>query len=705
MRQLIVRGVALLVLVFLLVSAGYSKSPAKSKTKKARKTADVTAPATADPKADETTAAGTPAAAEVPAQKSAGPSKSASDDYKPAPKFTPMLATTGTLGLFTVETADTLPRGGFGFSAFGNKFGRMPGSVTIFQIGLDASYGITGRLTVYASFVPYQHAHVGCGPELSLAPPNNAGALYPNTIFHTLVANKLCDSVTPTAAFSPTPGFIEDYPFVGHNGGGLGNITLGAKFAILSEQHGNPFSMSIRNDVIIAPRTSLNYLLSNGTVGGPLSDLVSLSVSKQWGNVVTTTFNAGYEFTRDARSVGVPLFHIPDQFRSGAGLLFFPESRIQPMTEYTGVIFTGVRGLSTPDTTFGARDPVDGVWGFRLYMMKNIAVDLGYRYMLNLKGLNDRNGFVVKVGAAYWPEKAPPPPPNRSPTASCTADKNMVYLGSGDTVGVSANASDPDNDPLTYTWSASGGRIDGNGPQVRWLSAGTTAGTYTATLHVDDGRGGSATCTADIRVEPRPNRPPTISCTANPASVFAGEVSHITCNASDPDGDPLTYTWRANAGRITGNGPDGTFDTTGLSPGNYSITTRVDDGHGGAADATTSVAVKEVPPPPQASKIGECAFGKPLSTRIDNVCKRILDDVALRLQSEPRATAIIIGYSDPKERQPAKIAGDRGTNGVKYLGEKGIDASRVSTRTGTGQAGATNNRRIDVIFVPEGATY
>ena len=77
------------------------------------------------------------------------------------------------------------------------------------------------------------------------------------------------------------------------------------------------------------------------------------------------------------------------------------------MTEYTGVIFTGVRGLSTPNTTFGARDPVDGVWGFRLYMMKNIAVDLGYRYMLNLKGLNDRNGFVVKVGAAYWPEKAP----------------------------------------------------------------------------------------------------------------------------------------------------------------------------------------------------------------------------------------------------------------------------------------------------------
>ena len=113
-----------------------------------------------------------------------------------------------------------------------------------------------------------------------------------------------------------------------------------------------------------------------------------------------------------------------------------------------------------------------------------------------------------------------------------------------------------------------------------------------------------------------------------------------------------------------------------------------------------------MPPPPQASKISECAFGKPLSTRIDNVCKRILDDVALRLQSEPRGSAVIIGYSDPNERQPEKVAGDRATNGVKYLGEKGIDPSRVMTRTGSGQAGADQqNRRIDVIWVPERATF
>jgi len=247
--------------------------------------------------------------------------------------------------------------------------------------------------------------------------------------------------------------------------------------------------------------------------------------------------------------------------------------------------------------------------------------------------------------------------------------------------------------------------VDGTGSQVRWLSAGVPLGSCTITAKVDDGRGGSASSSVAVQVEARPHRPPTITCSADRSSVFAGEKVHITTNAVSPDADPLTYTWHANAGQIVGNGAAVDFDTSGLAPGNYTVTVRVENGFGGAADCSSTVEVKAVPPPPQASKISDCGFGKPLSTRIDNVCKRILDDVALRLQNEPRGSAVIIGYSDPKESKPEKIAGDRATNAVKYLGEKGIDASRVTTRTGAGQAGASDNRRIDVIWVPEGATY
>jgi hypothetical protein len=310
-------------------------------------------------------------------------------------------------------------------------------------------------------------------------------------------------------------------------------------------------------------------------------------------------------------------------------------------------------------------------------------------------------GVVFRFGG----ERHAAPPPNRSPVAACAEDKGMVYLGSGDSVVVTATASDPDNDHLNYAWSGNGGHVDGSGPEVRWVSADAPVGTYTVTMRVDDGNGGMATCTEDIRVEGRPHHPPTMSCSADRTSIFAGERVHVTSIANDPDGDTLTYVWSGNAGPVAGSGAVVDWDSTGRSPGRYVIAGRVNDGHDGDADCSTMIEVKSPPPAPMASKINECAFGAPMSARIDNVCKRILDDVALRLQNEPRATAVIIGYADPGERRHDQLAGDRGSNAVKYLGEKGIDASRVSTRNGAGQAGATDNRRIDVMWVPEGATY
>jgi outer membrane protein OmpA-like peptidoglycan-associated protein len=699
MTRVIMRTAMLVGLSLLLVPAGFANSPKKSKARKA-KTANTVAAAASEktslpaPKAAESSkaeAAGAVPAA-LPAQGGTMLGGRSSSTNQPAPTYIPMLATSGTLGLFTLETADTLPKKGFAVSSYGNKFSRMPGSVSVFSIGLDFGIGLTDWLTFYGNFQPYVHTHIGDNTQLSLAPPNNPFPQFGGTIYHTL-------------GFDAAPGYVEDFPFAANNDGGVGEVGLGLKVGLLSERRGAPFSLSVRNEFIIPTRSSLSDLLDNGTQTGQFNDLVSLAISKQWGKFVTLSYNAGYRVTRNPRAAdGTSLLGQADQFRTGGGFILFPQSRIQPMSEYTAVIFTGLRANTTPNTTFGARDPVDGVWGFRAYLMRDLALDVGYRYMLNLSDAHDRHGFVVKLGMTSWPEHAPPP--NRFPTASCSVDKSMVYLDSGDTVTVTGTASDPDNDPLTYTWSASGGRVEGSGPQVRWLSAGVGVGNYTVTLRVDDGRGGYATCSSEIRVESKPNRPPVISCSADRSSVFAGERVHITTTASDPDGDQLTYTWRANAGQVIGSGAAVDFDTTGLAPGSYSVTVRVDDGHGGAADCTTTIEVRTPPPPPQASKINECQFGRMQSARIDNVCKRILDDVALRMQNEPRATIVIIGYSDPRERRPEQLAGSRASNAVTYLGEKGIDASRTSTRAGTGQAGAgVENRRIDIIWVPEGATY
>jgi len=102
-----------------VIPAGFAKSPGKSENQKSTKEGRrysvfffirVRADEPATPEAAPI------AAAAFPAQKPAGKEKDTSEDTKRSPKFTPMLATTGTVGLFTVETADTLPKGGFGSS-------------------------------------------------------------------------------------------------------------------------------------------------------------------------------------------------------------------------------------------------------------------------------------------------------------------------------------------------------------------------------------------------------------------------------------------------------------------------------------------------------------------------------------------------------------------------------------------------------------
>jgi hypothetical protein len=164
---------------------------------------------------------------------------------------------------------------------------------------------------------------------------------------------------------------------------------------------------------------------------------------------------------------------------------------------------------------------------------------------------------------------------------SCFADPVQVVSGSGDTVSVRADASDPDNDPLTYTWTPSVGTVEGSGSQVRWKLADAVPGAYPVTVRVDDGRGGSVSCVAQVFVV---SRPQTMSCSASPSSVHAGDRVHITASASNPNNEPLTYTWESGGGRIIGSGAEVDLDTTGVKPSRYEVTGQVTDGRGGSTE-------------------------------------------------------------------------------------------------------------------------
>jgi hypothetical protein len=334
--------------------------------------------------------------------------------------------------------------------------------------------------------------------------------------------------------------------------------------------------------------------------------------------------------------------------------------------------------------------------------------------MTNFSGTNlganaRQNNFRIGSGIVLrWGYPPAPPKPNHPPVAACSADKPSVYMGSTDAVGIHVNASDADNDPLTYSYSATSGTVDGTGPDVRWNPSGLALGSYTVNAKVDDGHGGTATCAVDVAVVKRPNSPPVISCAPERNPIISGERVAINSTASDPDNDPLTYSYATTGGQISGNGPTAQFDSTGLAAGSYTVTCTADDGQGGRTSATTTVDVQQPAPPPQATKVGDCGYTKVGAGRFDNACKRVGDDVALRLKSDPNAKVVIVGFADPKEPKAAKLAETRAEGAKKYLGEKGIDASRISTRVGTAsteKGSEKDNRRVDFILVPEGATY
>jgi outer membrane protein OmpA-like peptidoglycan-associated protein len=311
-------------------------------------------------------------------------------------------------------------------------------------------------------------------------------------------------------------------------------------------------------------------------------------------------------------------------------------------------------------------------------------------------------GLLFRFG--YKPEAI-----NQSPTAACSVTPNNVTIGANTVVALNVTGSDADGDSLTYTYSATGGTIAGTGATARWDLANANPGSYNATAQASDGHGGTSSCTAAVTVNPRPippNRPPTVNLTSDRDTVLVGECVRFTANGADPDNDPLRYTWTANGGQVTPTNNTAQLCTTGLAPGTYTMTVRVEDGRGGAADASKAITVNAPPPPPMASKLNECSFRPAAGSRVDNVCKRILDDVATRLQNDARARVVIIGYADPRARNSARLADTRGQNTLKYLQTKGIDASRVTVRTGTGQVGGgAANQRVELIWVPEGATY
>jgi hypothetical protein len=81
-----------------------------------------------------------------------------------------------------------------------------------------------------------------------------------------------------------------------------------------------------------------------------------------------------------------------------------------------------------------------------------------------------------------------------------TIDPIFIRVGSSTTITV--DASDPDGDPLSYSWAVALGDIIGGGKQVRYTAAFCCVGINTINLVVTDSRGASASQTINLEVSP-----------------------------------------------------------------------------------------------------------------------------------------------------------------------------------------------------------
>jgi len=263
------------------------------------------------------------------------------------------------------------------------------------------------------------------------------------------------------------------------------------------------------------------------------------------------------------------------------------------------------------------------------------------------------------------------------------------------TVQVSATAVDPENDPLTYNYTVSGGRIVGTGANVSWDLSGLGPGSYTITSGVDDGCGlCGQTQTRTVTVENcncvRLCDCGTLSVSGPSGVTSPGETMTFVANLSG--GASVTYNWSVSRGTIeSGQGTASIVVRTSAADAGQNVTATVDLGGlnptcNCPSNASETAPVAAVPDPVLVDEFGKMPN--------DDIRGR-LDLFFSELSNNPNNQGYIINYGTDRE-----IAARERliTNHITF---RSFDRSRITLVRGgdKGDGGSTKLYRI-----PPGAT-
>jgi hypothetical protein len=312
-------------------------------------------------------------------------------------------------------------------------------------------------------------------------------------------------------------------------------------------------------------------------------------------------------------------------------------------------------------------------------------------------------------------------------TVACAVNPTSVFPGDPVTATATPGSADPKLNVIT---AISGDGVGANSGNTAPVSTGSLQpGQHTVNCNAKEGKPGkeglkpwqtAAPTTANFTV--KPFEPPTVSCSANPTTIKPGDSSNINAVGMSPQNRPLTYTYSASGGTINGSGTSATFSSTGAPTGPVTITTTVTDDKGQTASCNTTVNIESpAMAKPKTSSLCSIQFSrdKKRPGRVDNEAKACLDEVALTLQRQSDAKAVVVGASNSAEKEALQkaqakaakskhakpveeLAGQRAVNTKDYLvTEKGIDPSRISVATNP----ATDAQDVENYLVPSGADF
>ena len=406
----------------------------------------------------------------------------------------------GDSGLWFVPTADVLPASKWSGSLYRANFDRRQGLTDVSHLGITGAYGIGDRLEVFGSWRLVRLDRAVRNPLFVSSDPLFGGVAqeYPNL----------------RRGWSETLG---------------GPVAVGAKYALISQSRGDAMSL--------APRVVLEF--PTGSPWASTNDLtghLDLVASREFSNSVELTGVAGAVLRGDPDQ-----FQVSDGVNWGLGATFPTRSRLRALVEWQGefVIKDNVvantpliaEDGSIAPTLSRIQDPTSlkfgGVWqdsrGWFLHAGASYSAGAGDRTVGGQAITHRPWGFDIRLGyhpgvrkyvpppppapvvrevvrEVPAPAPPPPPPPNRNPQFAGGVNCDPCILEPGQTSRLSATATDPDGDPVTFRWTTPQGTFSTSSAQNTVWTAPNTPGNVPVTVTAEDNRGGSATSSVTLQV-------------------------------------------------------------------------------------------------------------------------------------------------------------------------------------------------------------